>query len=104
MEAKALFALLGRNGDTEESLLELIRIAPQDQALLRNCAADCLGLAAHIERALQYRLRVEKEFRALCRRQDHGHCIIAQGSGVLPEVLVDTSTVQMVEIAGRRRE
>jgi hypothetical protein len=77
MEAKALFALLGRNGDTEESLLELIRIAPQDQAVLRDCAADCPGLAAHIGRALQYRLRVEEEFRALCRRRDRGHCIAA---------------------------
>jgi hypothetical protein len=78
IEAKALFTLLGRNDNTEESLLELIRIAPQDQAVLRDCAAHCPRLVAHIERALQYRLRVEEEFRALCHGQDRGHCIVAR--------------------------
>jgi hypothetical protein len=83
VEAKALFTMLGRNGDTEESLLKLIRVAPREQAALRGCAARYHELSVHIERALRFREKVEEEFKRLAemavsspqqveRKQDKG--------------------------------
>jgi hypothetical protein len=77
--------MLGRNGDTEESLLKLIRVAPREQAALRECAARCHELSGHIERALRFREKVEEEFERLAkmatssphqveRKQDKGDC------------------------------
>jgi hypothetical protein len=87
-EARALFGLLGRNGHTKESLLELIRVSPQEQAALKDCAARYPDLAGRIERALEYRERVEKEFERLCR-EDRENCVVAQAEAVLPDSLTD---------------
>jgi len=87
VEAKALFTMLGRNGDTKESLLKLIRVAPREQAALRECAARCHELSGHIERALRFREKVEEEFKALYR-QNGGHGILAKAGVLLAEVEV----------------
>ncbi len=83
--AGALFGLLGRNGHTKEGLLELIRVSPRELTALKDCAARYPELAGRIERAAEYRERVEEEFERLCR-QDSGHRTIAQADpvGALP--------------------
>jgi len=67
-EAKALFIILGRNGDTEESLLKLIRVTPQEQVTLRDCAARYHDLSDHIEQAIQFREKVEEEFKRIAKK------------------------------------
>ena len=64
-EAISLFALIGRNGDTVESVRELIAVPPCVEATLLGYAErnpeDCFG----IERVLQFRRRVAEEFERL---------------------------------------
>lgn len=49
-----------------ESVRELIRVSPKEQARLKECAARYPDLADPIERALQFRAKVEAEFETLC--------------------------------------
>jgi len=64
-EARILFAMVGRNGETVESLRELIEIPPEiEEALLlyaRKYPEDAFG----IERVLRFRKQVAEEFQRL---------------------------------------
>lgn len=64
-EARALLSLLGKNGNTTESLLGLIRVTPTEGVLLRAAARSAPEMVDRIEKALAYRLRVEQEFEKL---------------------------------------
>ena len=61
-EARRLLPLLGENGDTPETVRELIRVSPEEQAALR-----AFLMADRVEQILAYRVRVEQEFEQLAR-------------------------------------
>jgi len=60
-----LLALLGRNGDTPESLRKLIAVPPRIEAALRGYAAANLEERELIERGLKFRAEVLVEFERL---------------------------------------
>jgi len=69
-EARGLLTLL-QHGDTIEAILELIRVTPREETVLRAFAIEAPELAGAIERMLAYRISVEREFtRGLSRRAD----------------------------------
>lgn len=81
-EALSLFALVGRNGDTVESIRELIAVPPHIEAALLLYAERNPEEAFGIERGLQFRRRVAEEFERLaahggadqtCTPETHGH-------------------------------
>jgi hypothetical protein len=57
-----LLPLLGKNGDSLETLRELIRVSPEEQAALR-----AFLMADRVEQILAYRVRVEQAFEQLAR-------------------------------------
>ena len=67
-EAKCLIRLLDKSGNTLDSIRELIRVAPEEEAALRAFAFQHPEMAEYIERALRYRLRAEEEFESLVSR------------------------------------
>jgi hypothetical protein len=70
IEALALHALLGRNGDDVESLRRLISVSPTEQAELAEWAAcSPPAVAVGIENMLRFRSEVAREFdRLVCER------------------------------------
>jgi hypothetical protein len=68
-EARALFVMVGRNGDTVDSIRELITVPPGIERTL------CLYLLRHPEdsdgvmRVLEFRSRVAEEFEQLATRR-----------------------------------
>jgi hypothetical protein len=64
-EALCLFAMVGRNGDTVESVRELIAVPPRIEAALLLYAERNPEDALGIERVLQFRRRVAEEFERL---------------------------------------
>jgi hypothetical protein len=64
-EALSLFAMIGRNGDTVESVRELIAVPARIEAALLLYADRNPGDASGIERVLQFRHRVAEEFERL---------------------------------------
>ena len=66
-----LYKLLGRNGDSAESLRRLITVTPAEQIELRDWAASSsTHVAAGIENMLRFRNAVLAEFDRLA--QSHG--------------------------------
>jgi hypothetical protein len=93
-EALSLFGLIGRNGDTVESVRELIAVPTQIETALLLYAERNPEEAFGIERGLQFRRRVAEEFERLvradsdttvnsrdvatcCPQRDPGHNVIA---------------------------
>lgn len=72
-EARSLLPLLRKADQTVADVLELIRVAPDEERLLREFAQKFPELKLNVERSLDYRLRVEKEF-----------CRLAGDAGALP--------------------
>jgi len=68
-EACLLFAMLGRNGDTPESLRKLIAVPPRIEAVLRTYARQHPETQEWIERALGFRAAVLAEFVRLVRER-----------------------------------
>jgi hypothetical protein len=64
-EALTLFALVGRNGDTVESVRELIAVPPRIEPALLLDAERNPEDARGVERVLQFRRRVAEEFEQL---------------------------------------
>ena len=64
-EARSLLPLLGTTGQTLADVLDLIRVTPEEEKLLRAFAATFPDLKFNVERSLSYRLRVEEEFEPL---------------------------------------
>jgi hypothetical protein len=62
VEAKALLALAGKNGDTIESLRELIAVPPEIEVLLRTYVRCHPAEGREIELGLRFRERVLEEF------------------------------------------
>lgn len=60
-EVLALFEMLGRNGDTPESIRNLIGVPADVEAALRERAAES-GDERSLEKVLKFRRRVLKEF------------------------------------------
>ena len=67
-EARTLLPLLRAAGQTVAEILDLIRVAPEEERLLRAFAEKFPDLKFKVERSLDYRLRVEKEFERLVSR------------------------------------
>lgn len=67
-EARQIFGLLGKNGDTVESLRKLIAVPPRAEALLRAFARERPENQHGIEQMLAYRRRVGEEFERLVRQ------------------------------------
>jgi len=65
-EARILIEMLGRNGDTVESIRELIAISEIEEALTL-CARKHVEVTLGIERVLKFRRRVAEEFERLIR-------------------------------------
>jgi hypothetical protein len=66
-EALMLYAMLGRNGDTAETIRELIRVPANIEAILRAYARSFPEDAAGIEGVIEFRRRVSEEFERLVR-------------------------------------
>ncbi len=66
-EARLLFSMIGRNGDSLESIRELISVPPHVETLLRAFAQEHPEHGAGIEGILRYRLEVGREFERLVR-------------------------------------
>jgi hypothetical protein len=101
-EARSLFKLVGRNGDTVESVRELIAVPPETERNLRSFICQHPEDALGVERVLQYRRRVAQEFERLCRRKNRSHRVVAKRRIILPQVLVDGSAVRVAEVASDR--
>lgn len=61
-EARALFEMVGRNGDTVDSIRELIRVPPKVKAWLLEQARYSPRGRCGIEKVLRFRWRVLVEF------------------------------------------
>jgi len=61
-EALALYALLGKNGDTVETICAVISVPPKIEAALRAYARKHAEEREGIERILRFRKRVAEEF------------------------------------------
>lgn len=61
-EARGLLPLLRAAGQTVADVLDLIRVTPEEEKLLHAFAAKFPEFKSKVERSLDYRLRVEKEF------------------------------------------
>ncbi len=61
-EARSLLPLLRAARQRVADVLDLIRVAPEEEKLLHAFAAKFPELKSNVERSLDYRLRVEKEF------------------------------------------
>jgi hypothetical protein len=72
-EARGLLPLLRAAGQTIADVLDLIRVTPEEEKLLHAFAEKFPEFKCKVERSLDYRLRVEKEF-----------CRLAGGAGALP--------------------
>lgn len=70
-EARMLFSLIGRNGDTLETVRELIAVPPETEALLRQFAEEWPECARGVEAILRYRRKVGEEFERLVERLGH---------------------------------
>lgn len=64
-EARALRKLVGRNGDTVETVRELIGVEPQEESQLLAYARECPEEEPFIRKALQFRREVAGEFERL---------------------------------------
>lgn len=64
-EALGLLQLVGRNGDSAETIRQLIRVSPKEEEILRAFAAEHPRYAAKIEAVLQFRGEVAKLFEKL---------------------------------------
>ncbi len=78
-EAQSLLKLVGKNGDTVETVRELIGVSPRIEAMLKLYAEKHQEDAAEIERSLRFRKATLEEFEHLA-----GH---AGNLGVLGEQL-----------------
>ncbi|MFY9531443.1 MAG: hypothetical protein WBC04_12360 [Candidatus Acidiferrales bacterium] len=67
IEARALFTLIGRNGNTVEKIRALIAVPPEIEAVLRAYAVRYPEDGASVEQALEFRRRVGEEFERLVR-------------------------------------
>lgn len=72
-EARHLFALISRNGETVESIRELIAVPPDVENALRLYAREHSEDAAGVERALRFRGRVGEEFERLVSQRKVFH-------------------------------
>jgi hypothetical protein len=72
VEAKALFVMVGKNGDTVESLRELISVPPEIETLLRTYAQFHPVESREIEMGLRFRERVLEEFERMATRRRPG--------------------------------
>ena len=66
-EARALFNMLGRNGDNIEDVRQLINVTPAEELELRAWSAEHPHLASRIETVLHFRAAVAREFDRLLR-------------------------------------
>lgn len=64
-EAQMLFAMVGRNGDTAESIRELIQIPAKIEAALRIYVRSFPEDAGGIEGVIEFRRQVAQEFERL---------------------------------------
>ncbi len=90
-EALTLFALVGRNGDTIESVRELIAVPPRIEAALLLYAERNPEDALGIERVLQFRRRVAEEFERLAAWNNGDDQAIFSLSAVTPMKPADSS-------------
>ena len=67
-EARALFAMIGRNGVTVESIRELIAVPPGIEAALQLYMSRHSEDARGIEKVLRFRQRVRAEFDRLAHK------------------------------------
>lgn len=72
-EALALFAMVGRNGDTVRSIRELIEVGREDQEWLRLFVAAFPEEREWVLQALELRRRILKEFDRLVVGAEVGH-------------------------------
>lgn len=72
-EATSLLPLLCEAGQTIADVLDLIRVTPEEEKLLRAFAKKFPEFKCKVDRSLDYRIRVEKEF-----------CRLADDVGALP--------------------
>ena len=92
-EARALFEMVGRNGDTVESIRELIRVRPRIEAVLRAYTKANPEEWRGIRAILRSRQRVEEEFERSITDVSHAspsppRCPTGTFSPRRPEVLL----------------
>ncbi len=64
-EARVLFGLVGRNGDTVETIRELITVPEETEAALQAFVRAYPEEQGNIERVLRFRREVQAEFERL---------------------------------------
>jgi len=69
-EARNLYAMMARSGDTIESIRDLIAVPPETEALLSLYAKHHPEDARGIEKVLSFRKRVWEEFDRLVRESE----------------------------------
>ncbi len=73
-EAQSLFSLVGRNGDTIETIRELIAVPEETEAALQALARACPQEQANIKRVLRFRREVQAEFERLLQHMPCNRC------------------------------
>jgi hypothetical protein len=70
-EARKLLMLIGRNGDTIESIRDLIAVPPEIERTMRLFVLEHPEESGGVERVLEFRRRVSEEFDLLtaCRSE-----------------------------------
>jgi hypothetical protein len=61
-EAGSLFRLIGSNGETADTLRELIAIPPRELSILQALTKRSPELSCRVERAIEFRQQVLEEF------------------------------------------
>lgn len=77
-EARALFEMIGRNGDSVESIRELIQVSPKIETWLLEQARHSPRGRRGIEKVLDFRRRVAAEFEQLIAGS--GICLTKENS------------------------
>jgi hypothetical protein len=68
-EARGLFAAIGRNGETIDSVRELICLDPESRKVLENFAAAQPAESVWVLRVMEFRERVLEQFERLVQSQ-----------------------------------
>jgi hypothetical protein len=68
-EARGLFIAIGRNGETADSMRELIRVDQESRKTLMDFAAAQPAESVWVLRTLEFRERVLREFERLVSRR-----------------------------------
>lgn len=92
IEARILFTLIGRNGNTVEKIRELIAVPPEIEAVLRAYTVRYPEDGASVGRALEFRRRVGEEFERLVKHAPRNWDFVTRPRGKFPAATASSNT------------